>query len=105
MLTQDQLDALRPQWREFDAPGIGRVLVRGPTYRDIAGAIRIDRPEWWLESCVKMPDGSPLLPPGADVMELDGVAVRAIENEVFRPHPTRPPTGGCSPNPQPPSSG
>lgn len=93
MLTQEQLNALVPQWRTTTVQGLV-VEVRTPTYADVLNAVRLDRPEWWVERCVRSPGGEPLFPPGTDLLAVDGGFMRALENEVHKPCPILPPTGG-----------
>ncbi len=93
-LTPEQLQALCPQWRFHEDPVLGQIMVRTPSHRDVENAVRLDRPDWWLEACVADKDGHALFPPGAcDYMSLDGALVGRLQTAVFT-HPTLPPAQG-----------
>lgn len=91
-IPHDILAKVRPQWRRVTIDGIGEVEVRNPT---IADAVKIPAAGWWINA-VRCTDGSPLLPEGMDVKELDAMVANAIAEAVMAgtDRPTQPPSGG-----------
>ena len=67
-------EGLRPRWRRVDTPSLGIIEVRAPT---VAVAAKIPAIGWWLE-CARNLDGTPILPDGFDVRDLDSI----IQGEI-----------------------
>jgi glycosyltransferase involved in cell wall biosynthesis len=74
------LAKVRPAWRRVTIEGLGDVEVRTPT---VADAAKIPAPGWWINA-VRCTDGTPLLPEGMDVRELDAMLANAIAEAVMQ---------------------
>jgi hypothetical protein len=103
MLDQATIDRLTPKWRRVEIDGLGAIEVKAPSERDLALASNLERNEWWVNSCVRSLDGSPLFPKTLDLNTIHGGLMSALKVAVFEPIPTAAPTGAglqdCSSGP------
>jgi len=82
--------ATGPSWRRVDLDGVGAVEVRPVTLRDTVG-VDVNDPSWF-HVVVRHADGRPFTKD--DVLDLPLEAANTLAQEVIRPRPTQPPTGG-----------
>jgi len=94
------LAKLLPRVRTVEIGGIGPLVFREPTMGDYQRSQ--GNPYWWV-GCITCPDGTPFLANAADIANISGELASALLEEVNRPRPTAPPSGGCSES-QAPSS-
>jgi len=80
-----------PSWRALDLDGVGAVEVRRPTLRDTVEA-KTDDPVWWVR-CVRWRDTQAPLTRD-EVLDMDAACAGALAQEVIRPRPIQPPSGG-----------
>lgn len=83
--------AATTSWRTVDLPGVGPVEVRVPTLRDSVGMQPGDL-AWW-HGCVRRP-GAEQAFTRDELLDMPVSAANRLAEEVMRPHPTEPPSGG-----------
>lgn len=79
--------------RTVEIDGIGKVIVREPTLADYQ---RSSADQFWWAACLSCPDGTPLVANPKDLGTIRLEVAAALLEEVNRPRPSEPPSGGSS---------
>lgn len=79
--------------RAVEIDGIGKVIVREPTLADYQ---RSSTDQFWWAACLSCPDGTPLVSNPKDLGTIRLEVAAALLEEVNRPRPSEPPSGGSS---------